>query len=143
MQPDISYQVSEPGWGQDVSHSDSLLVNSLGETGGADGGESGSWMPFPLELSPYLRLVCCQQSSNTDIVTEAMLATGPVPGSGWSPVAATHNISSQTQTRDASGEGPPLHPSISPAGNNSLFYIYTEQNSQYTGNSYPDSPFKK
>lgn len=119
MQPDVSYQVLEPGWGQDVSHSDPLLVvNSLGETGGADGGESASWMPFPLELSLHLRLARCQQGCNTDTVT-ARLATGSVPGSGGrletSCCCWQHK---QTQTRGASAEGPPPHPSIPPVGNN-------------------------
>lgn len=73
-----------------------------------------------------------------------MLATGSVPAQelGSSPVAAAYNTSSPTQTRDPSGEGPAPHPSIPLVGENSLFHIYTEQSSQYTGNFYPVSPFK-
>lgn len=129
MQPDISYRISEPGWGHNVSHSDPLLVvNSLGETGGADGGESASWMPFPLELSLHLRLAHCQQGCNIDTVTARL-----VPGSGARLEACCCcSQHKQTQTRDASAEDHLLtlpSPQWGTMGNNSLFHIYTEQSS--------------
>lgn len=71
MQPDISYQVEEARLGAGCfSHSDpQLFVHSLGETEGADGGESGCWMPFPPAPPLHLRLACCLPGCSTNTVT--------------------------------------------------------------------------
>lgn len=70
------------------------------------------------------------------------LALSPAQELGWGPVAAAHNTSSQTQTRQQLRDLLLTLPSPL-TENNSLFHIYTEQSSQYNGDFYPASAFKK